>query len=688
MVVEPLPSKGEVKKLYEEREEIEGKIRKLSPEPELPIIIDYDSSHYTDEGNATRFVALHKKNVRYVQAWERWMVWDGVVWKRRKSKQMTEYVREMTKRMREDAKAINDIKKSNNLTDFAAKTESYAKMIACINIAENDPTIAATPEDFDHDDMLLNVLNGTVDLYTGELLPHQRDKLISMIAPITYDENATAPEFEKFINTVLAMNPNLIIYLQRFFGSCLSGEVREKHLNIFHGKMDAGKTTLTELIADLLGDYADSIPIASLLSERKNSIPNDIAKLHNKRFVYSVEPEFGDSLSESTVKRLTGRDSIDARFLNQEWFRFKPKFKLVVACNNPPAIKHGGDAATWNRLKGLRFNVSIPKEKQDQLLPVKLREEAPGILNWLIAGCLAWQHEGVTNPEEIKIATSEYKEEQDKYSEFFNACCIEFPKEEEKKYGVTPSNLIYNTYKLWCEVNDLYPLAQNRFGNYLTNVRGYEAKDSRDDDNRKYRGYRGVRIVDDLVGPVNLMLISNSEEYYKKYITAKDTVRIVANKEPEKSLTNKDSNIKTDERNTSVSTGVFLNITPIQYKYAGNYGTNNHRQIKSVPVSESYARGNPAFHSFHSFQESQSMSKTDNLADSFHSFHSFHINSIITFIKDKYNQFNKPDSREELEGLKQSMRMNISNNIEESLCIEQSTIDKIIDDYCYARGWI
>lgn len=502
----------------------------LENKQEPPVIIDYNPSHFTDEGNATRFVSLHCRNIRYIPAWERWMVWNGKFWERKKSKQMTEYVREMTRNMRKSAEAMGKIKESAVLMEFAAKTESYPKMMACINIAENDPKIQAKPEDFDKDDLLINLQNGIYDMREKKFIPHDREKMLSMIANTSYDMDATAPCFENFIDFTLAGNKNIISYLQRFFGSCLSGEVREKQLVIAHGKMDAGKTTLTELIGDILGEYADSIPIASLASERKNSIPNDIAKLHNKRFVYSVEPEFGDKLSESFIKRLTGRDSIDARFLNQEWFRFKPKFKLLVACNNPPAIKHGGDSATWNRIKGVHFNVSVPKEMQDVSLPDKLRAELPGILNWLITGCLIWQKEGMNEPQEVKIATAEYKETQDKYSDFFNTCCLSVPKEEEDKRGVTPSNILYTVYKLWCEIADVYPVADTQFGYYLVNVKGLETKSPRDKTGRRYRGYRGIRIVDEILPAVLDMLNADSDDYNKKYITAKDAVRRVVNK--------------------------------------------------------------------------------------------------------------------------------------------------------------
>ena len=47
--------------------------------------------------------------------------------------------------------------------------------------------MAIAPGDFDRDGWLLNCLNGTLDLRSGELRPHDPADLISKLAPVAYD---------------------------------------------------------------------------------------------------------------------------------------------------------------------------------------------------------------------------------------------------------------------------------------------------------------------------------------------------------------------------------------------------------------------------------------------------------------------------------------------------------------------
>jgi putative DNA primase/helicase len=65
----------------------------------------------------------------------------------------------------------------------------------------------------------------------------------------------------------------------------------------------------------------------------------------------------------------------------------------------------------------------VPVAKKDPKLPEKLKAERSGILAWAVRGCLAWQKQRLQEPEQVKEATEEYREESDRIGEFLRAHC-------------------------------------------------------------------------------------------------------------------------------------------------------------------------------------------------------------------------------------------------------------------------
>ena len=247
----------------------------------------------------------------------------------------------------------------------------------------------------------------------------------------------------------------------------MTGDTREQCLFVLHGSGSNGKTTFIETLQALLGDYAQSTPSASLLAkDRHDCIPNDIARLRGARLVTAVEIGQGKRLNEELVKRLTGQDTMTARFLHAEFFDFKAEFKLCIACNHLPTITDT-DHAIWRRIRLIPFLVTIPECEQDKDLPAKLRAELPGILAWAVCGCLAWQQEGLGTPEEVKQATAGYRASMDVLGRFIDECCIVGPQVRVK------ASDIYTAYKTWCEASGEYAMTQRNIGVRLTE-RGLE----------------------------------------------------------------------------------------------------------------------------------------------------------------------------------------------------------------------
>jgi putative DNA primase/helicase len=229
---------------------------------------------------------------------------------------------------------------------------------------------------------------------------------------------------------------------------------------VFHGPGANGKSTFTEIIRELLADYAMHTTTSSLLHSRSSPIRNDLARLNNARFVSAVEIGMGKRLDESLVKQLTGGDQVTARFLYNEFFEYKPKFKLFIAANHKPEIR-GVDHGIWRRIHLIPFDVTISTDEIDKDLPMKLREELPGILAWAVRGCFEWQDNGLNIPESIARATAEYRSEMDIIAEFLeDSCSIE--DSERVALGA-----LYDAYKHWSDLACQEPVGKKIFGNMM-----------------------------------------------------------------------------------------------------------------------------------------------------------------------------------------------------------------------------
>ncbi|MBI5583487.1 MAG: hypothetical protein HY892_06665 [Deltaproteobacteria bacterium] len=369
----------------------------------------------------------------------------------------------------EAAKSTNGDRRKA-VAKFALSSESEAKRKAAIASSQSEPGIPVLPDDLDRDHWLFNVLNGILDLRTGQLIPHDPGHLISKLASVYFLPEATCTTWEKFLFRVMNGNERLISYLQKAVGYTLTGDTSEQVLHFLYGLGANGKTTFVDTVITMLGDYAKQTSTETIMVKKMTGgIPNDLAGLKGARLASAQEVESGQRLAESLVKQVTGGGVISARFLHGEFFNFKPEFKLWIDGNSKPIIR-GGDYAIWRRIRLIPFTVQIPPEEQDRRLSEKLRGELPGILNWCLAGCLAWQKEGLTPPDEVKAATENYRDEMDIIGQFIMERCLTGP-----GYQVTAKNL-YAVFVDWSESQgEKRPISQQSFGMRLTE-RGYEKR--------------------------------------------------------------------------------------------------------------------------------------------------------------------------------------------------------------------
>ena len=401
-----------------------------------------------DRGSADLFATIFKNVSRYNPTKKDWMYYDKTRW--------TADTEGM--RAKRNAKMLADVLVRYSVTASLPddKRQSYIKYAAGMMNYRNRNVMITDAKDLnffentelDKDDFLINCRNCVLDLSEDQpkVLEHNADLLLSKICNASYNPAATCTLWEKTVNEIMQGDTAKIKYLQKMSGRFLTGDTSEEEFYIFFGATTRnGKSTITEILLYLLGDYATTISPESLaIKANKDSrtASPDIAKLAGTRLVVASEPPRRMLFDSSLVKTLTGRDTVSARFLHENEFQFKPKFKLILNSNYLPVISDK-TVFSSNRVKVVPFERHFTEKEQNKHLKEQLQQEIDGILNWCIQGLSLYRKEGLEPPTAVQIATHEYSEDSDKIGKFISECL-------EKSDENLAAKDVYEKYSQWC----------------------------------------------------------------------------------------------------------------------------------------------------------------------------------------------------------------------------------------------
>jgi putative DNA primase/helicase len=333
--------------------------------------------HLTDLGNASRLVAAHGADLRFVSLWSQWLVWDGTRWAKDETGEVHRRAKDTVRRMYAEAMMLDDSKEREVLGKHATASENEKRISSMIALARTEPEVVVKPDALDADHWLLNCTNGTLDLRTGTLRPHDRTDRITKLAPVVYDASARCDRWLAFLEQIFEGDGDLIRYMQKVIGFSLTGTTLDHALFMAYGSGANGKSTLFKTVATMLGDYAQNARSQTLMLKRTDSgATPEIARLHGARFVLAVEAEAGKHLAEGLVKGLTGGDRVVARNLYQGEFEFEPTHKLFLAVNHKPRIG-GTDYGIWRRVHLIPFTVTIPGRSRTRPYPTSSATSCP-----------------------------------------------------------------------------------------------------------------------------------------------------------------------------------------------------------------------------------------------------------------------------------------------------------------------
>ncbi|KXO14530.1 nucleoside triphosphatase, D5 family [Clostridiales bacterium KA00134] len=430
--------------------EFDLSIEKLK-EMGLPLSSKYS---WTDIGAGKIFADFYKDSLRYVPERKAWYFYDDGIWiADTGSLKAMKLCMNLANLLHILALDIEDEHKRKAYVKFSNRWQARGYRVSVLKDAEVHHPLNVS--DFDKDPYLLNCTNGTLNLRTMEFYGHRSSDYLSKMADVIYDPHSLNERWNSYIDEIMSGDKEKANFLQKILGYGLTGDTRHECMAILYGMTTRnGKGTLCESILKVLGTYAcASRPETLALKNKVNSSgpSEEIARLAGVRFVNIPEPGKGLPLNVAQVKSLTGNDTINARFLHENSFDFKPQFKIYINTNYLPIV-NDVTVFTSGRMLIIPFDRHFTEEEQDKTLKTEFAKEEvkSAILNWLIEGYKLLQKEGLTIPDSVKDATLKYQKESDKIAIFMEDCL-----EEGKDYEVRTSE-VYERYRSWSLENGYY----------------------------------------------------------------------------------------------------------------------------------------------------------------------------------------------------------------------------------------
>ncbi len=426
----------------------------IDPRPEPPTDLEDPDSplppFMSEDALADELVNQHGQTLRWTFGMG-WMVDNCEVWQR--DTEMVHFDRARSV-CRLASVGTDDSKLQRKVT-------AAATVAAVVKLAQTDRRVVVPPSIWDADPFALNTPGGIVDLRTGEMRRRGDCDYVTQLTTVTPDVDGAAPVFERFMLEIFKGDAELVSFMQRALGYCLSGDRREQVLIFAHGNGANGKSTFIDLVRKLAGSYATNLPADELMASRNEKHKTGIASLRGRRMAVSSELEDGQFWNESLLKSLTGDETMSARFMRQDFFEFTMTHKHVIVGNFKPRLR-GGDPAMARRLLLVPFEAKFEGAARDKDLPAKLHAEAPAILGWMIRGAVKWYANGLLPPERVRSASAEYLAEHDDLALWADECC--------SRGGEGKASDLYANFSLWKQARGEHAPSLTAWGSRLASM--------------------------------------------------------------------------------------------------------------------------------------------------------------------------------------------------------------------------
>ncbi len=415
----------------------------------------------TDMGNAMRLVSAYKDGeLFHVEEWKKWYLWDGGRFQEDVGSTLERKFQLVTEEMVQEAFNQQDEAEIKRTFQHAMRSQSRPRVEAAVALARSMARQRVSA--LNADPLKLNVQNGVVDLRTGDLLDPKPEYLMTKQARCEYHPGATSSTWQTFLDRVVP-DPDLQAFLKKAFGYTLTGLTDEHKFFYLHGPPASGKSTILETFSRLLGNYSETAEPGTFMRNPNKTTEGpseDLARLANARMVVTSEVEAGARFAEGHISKLTGGDTVVARFLHASSFTFQPQFKLWFSANHKPNVTGSSRSGIWRRILIVPMEVEIPEKERDPSLARRLRQPdvMSAVLAWAVEGAREWHedyeaHQNMAVPQVMRDEVDQYKLESDHVAIFIKECLVVDPEDQAKKRPdkkVSKKDL-FEVYQGWCE---------------------------------------------------------------------------------------------------------------------------------------------------------------------------------------------------------------------------------------------
>lgn len=388
----------------------------------------------TEEQSAREFAMEHTGKLLYCHDHKSWFLFDGAIWRMQRTGLGSHRVRETCLRLSIGAGNRNKMQTSG----YCNGVEKFTK---------NDPVFARCADDWDSNIWLGGTPKAAIDLATGVAVKPRASDMLTKTYAVDPADTADCPLWFDFLEQATAGDAQLIRFLCQICGYALTGSIAEHALFFIFGPGGNGKGVFLSTLQGILNDYSVVAPMAALEAQRHAQHTTDLAMMRGARLVSASESNENTSWNEQRIKALTGGDRITARFMHANNMTFTPQLTLLIIGNHKPNMT-SVDEAMRRRINMIPFTVK--PETKDPNLTDKLRAEWPGILRWMIEGCLDWQKNGFVRPSIVEEETEKYFEDQNMMQEWIDTAC---EVDLENSYWSETSTRLFKSWSSYADSN-------------------------------------------------------------------------------------------------------------------------------------------------------------------------------------------------------------------------------------------
>jgi P4 family phage/plasmid primase-like protien len=405
----------------------------------------------SDTGNGRRLVDVFGSGIRYTTGLG-WFVWKDGYWKPdREDLEVQELAKKIAPIISSEVTRYDESQQTE-VIKWAHQSRSNTRLRAAVDSGKSDERIQVNVDTWDNDENLLGVLNGVIDLRTGELLKGRPDLHITRRAPVAYTRGHTNVRWQQFIDFATGGDKEYQDWLQRAAGYSITGSNKYDLMFLVYGPAGSGKNTFVEAIVKALGTQQYAWPLDSSILAQGDGQSNSSdlyhwAQLRGRRMVWVDELPDSERMKENSVKKLTGSSEISARSPGEQPFTFQSQAKLWVSTNHRPVIT---DDAMWRRIRPIPFT-RVPEVMDPDLKEYIFDPEGalPAVLSWAVEGAIkllgSSSRDALGWCTQVAEAADMYRKNEDRIGIFLS--------EETKEHdgAITPIKNLYNVYRAWSE---------------------------------------------------------------------------------------------------------------------------------------------------------------------------------------------------------------------------------------------